>query len=186
MKTWTAYIDGGSRGNPGNAGYGVYVADGQGNPVAELSRNLGNRTNNQAEYAALIAVLEFARTRQIEMLQVCADSELLVNQILGLYKVKNPELQVLHQRARSLISGLKSFSIRHIPREQNREADRLANQAMDQQERPPRQSRQKPTGTRSISAVFQDGCFLPEEPLDIPDGSKFRLTLAPDKPEDLL
>ena len=131
MKRCVAYIDGGSRGNPGVAGYGVAVQDENGEPLVGLSQHLGIRTNNFAEYSALIGALRYALANGYDGLRVYADSELMVRQINGVYKVKSPDLQPLFREAKALISKLKSFSIHHVPREQNREADRLANLAMD-------------------------------------------------------
>jgi len=128
---FVAYIDGGARGNPGPSGYGVVVQDESGKKVAALSEYLGHQTNNFAEYQALIAALEYAIQRGHKALKVISDSELLVRQIKGIYKVKNPTLQDLHARARQLIRQLDWFSIGHVLRGKNQEADRLANAAMD-------------------------------------------------------
>ncbi|MBZ5597382.1 MAG: ribonuclease HI family protein [Acidobacteriia bacterium] len=126
-----AHSDGGARGNPGPAGYGVVIKDEAGHKVAALSEYLGHQTNNFAEYQGLIAALEFALKHGPKALKVVSDSELLVRQIKGIYKVKNPTLQDLHARAKELIAQLDWFSIDHALREHNREADRLANEAMD-------------------------------------------------------
>lgn len=126
-----ANIDGGARGNPGPAGYGVVIKDNSGNAVAALSQYLGHQTNNYAEYSGLLAALQYAVEHGPKALKVISDSELLVRQICGQYKVKNPTLQELHGRAKELIRKLEWFSIDHSFREQNREADRLANEAMD-------------------------------------------------------
>ena len=126
-----AHIDGGARGNPGPAGYGVVITDQAGRKVAALSEYLGHQTNNFAEYSGLLAALDYAVRQGHKALQVVADSELLVKQIRGEYKVKSPTLLELYQRARKLIAQLKWFSIQHTLREGNQEADRLANQAMD-------------------------------------------------------
>jgi ribonuclease HI len=126
-----AHSDGGARGNPGPAGYGVVIKDQAGHKVAALSEYLGHQTNNFAEYQGLIAALEFALKHGPKALKVVSDSELLVRQIKGIYKVKNPTLQDLHARAKELIAQLDWFSIDHALREHNREADRLANEAMD-------------------------------------------------------
>ena len=126
-----AHIDGGARGNPGPAGYGVVLQDESGRRVAALSEYLGRQTNNFAEYQGLIAALEYALKHGPKALKVISDSELLVRQIKGIYKVKNATLQDLHARAKELIAQLEWFSIGHALREQNREADRLANEAMD-------------------------------------------------------
>ena len=129
-----AHIDGGARGNPGPAGYGVSVEDGAGRKVAELYGYLGTATNNTAEYAALLALLEFARNSGAASLRVLSDSELLVRQIRGEYRVKHPGLQILHGAARRLIAALPSVVLEHVPREQNVAADALANRAMDLRE----------------------------------------------------
>jgi ribonuclease HI len=126
-----AHSDGGARGNPGPAGYGVVIKDESGRKVAALSEYLGHQTNNFAEYQGLIAALEYAIQHGPKALKVISDSELLVRQIKGIYKVKNPTLQDLHGRAKELIGQLQWFSIGHALREHNQEADRLANEAMD-------------------------------------------------------
>jgi ribonuclease HI len=126
-----AYTDGGARGNPGPAGYGVLIQDESGKKIAELSQYLGHQTNNFAEYQGLIAALEYALEHSDKALKVISDSELLVRQIKGIYKVKSPTLRDLHARARQLIAQLDWFSIGHALREHNRDADRLANEAMD-------------------------------------------------------
>jgi ribonuclease HI len=127
-----AHIDGGARGNPGPAGYGVFIEDESGKLVAELHKYLGRQTNNFAEYSALLAALEYAQQHQCNALAVFSDSELLVKQLKGIYKVRNEGLIPLYERAKSLIRGLDSFRITHVRREQNKEADRLANLAMDE------------------------------------------------------
>jgi ribonuclease HI len=126
-----AYTDGGARGNPGPAGFGVVIQDELGRKVAGLSQYLGHQTNNVAEYQGLIGALEYAVEHGPKALKVISDSELLVKQIRGDYKVKNPTLQDLHGRARQLIRQLDWFSIQHVLRGKNAEADRLANEAMD-------------------------------------------------------
>ena len=126
-----AYSDGGARGNPGPAGYGVVIQDETGRKVASLSEYLGHQTNNFAEYQGLIAALEYAVKHGHKALKVISDSELLVRQIKGIYKVKNATLRDLHARAKELIAKLEWFSIGHVLRGHNQEADRLANAAMD-------------------------------------------------------
>jgi ribonuclease HI len=126
-----AHSDGGARGNPGPAGYGVVIQDEAGRKIAALSQYLGHQTNNFAEYQGLIAALEYAIEHGHKALKVISDSELLVRQIKGIYKVKNATLQELHGRAKQLIAQLDWFSIDHALREHNQEADDLANQAMD-------------------------------------------------------
>jgi ribonuclease HI len=126
-----AHSDGGARGNPGPAGYGVVIHNEKGEKVAALSEYIGHQTNNFAEYQGLIAALQYAVTHGPKSLKVISDSELLVRQIKGIYKVKNATLQDLHARATELIGQLEWFSIGHALREHNQEADRLANAAMD-------------------------------------------------------
>src|SRR3954451_6366617 len=126
-----AHSDGGARGNPGPAGYGVVIQDEAGHKVANLSQYLGHQTKNVAEYEGLIGPLEYAVEHGPKALKVISDSELLVKQIKGQYKVKNPTLQDLYGRARQLIRQLEWFSIQHVMRGHNAEADRLANEAMD-------------------------------------------------------
>jgi len=127
-----AHIDGGARGNPGPAGYGVVITDQTGRKVAALREYLGHQTNNYAEYSGLLAALSYALKNGHKSLKVVADSELLVKQIRGEYKVKSPSLSELYQRARKMIGQLEWFSIQHVLRGKNQEADRLANLAMDQ------------------------------------------------------
>lgn len=126
-----AYIDGGARGNPGPAGYGVVFEDEVGRPVAELGEFLGRQTNNYAEYSGLLAALSYTLKHGFKALKVFSDSELLVKQIAGEYKVSSPALKDLHREAMKMIDQLECFEITHLPREKNREADRLANLAMD-------------------------------------------------------
>jgi len=127
----TAFCDGGSRGNPGPAGYGVYLQDENGQKVAELSEYLGKKTNNFAEYSGLLAALDYALAHGHSHLKAVADSELLVKQIKGQYRVNSPELRPLYEEARRRIAQLEGFQIQHVLREKNRHADRLANLAMD-------------------------------------------------------
>jgi ribonuclease HI len=126
-----AYCDGGSRGNPGPAGFGVYIQDSAGRVLAELSQYLGKQTNNFAEYSALLAALEFAIAQGHRSLRVISDSELMVKQMKGQYRVNSPELRPLYEEARRRVPQLEHFQIQHVLREKNRHADRLANLAMD-------------------------------------------------------
>jgi ribonuclease HI len=150
---YTAHCDGGSRGNPGPAGYGAVVTDPTGKVVARLSRYLGHQTNNFAEYQGLIAVLQWAVDNGKKRLRVVSDSELMVKQMKGVYKVKHPGLLPLWQQARRLASQLSGFEMRHTLRGGNKEADRLANEAMDQG-----------TGKRKPEAApgFPDRAWNPE------------------------
>ncbi|MGC8550786.1 MAG: ribonuclease HI family protein [Acidobacteriaceae bacterium] len=127
----TAYCDGGSRGNPGPAGYGVRIEDSDGNKIEELYEFLGVKTNNFAEYSALLAALEFALTMGYDRLRVIADSELMVKQMLGKYRVNSPDLRPLYEEAKRRASRLEGFRIEHVLRGKNKHADRLANLAMD-------------------------------------------------------
>ncbi len=126
-----AHCDGGARGNPGPAGYGAVIADERGNTVAELSEFLGNRTNNYAEYSGLLGVLAWTLQHGHRRLRVVSDSELMVKQIQGRYKVNSPDLRPLFEEARRRIGQLDSFAISHALRHKNKDADRLANDAMD-------------------------------------------------------
>ena len=126
-----AYVDGGSRGNPGPAGYGVRIEQDDGS-VVELKESLGLATNNVAEYSGLIAALRWASTHGISKLHVRADSELLVKQMLGEYRVKSPGLQPLYEQARAITRQIGNVTFEHVRREFNKDADRLANEAMDE------------------------------------------------------
>ena len=130
-----AYIDGGARGNPGPAGYGVFItragAGPDDPPVAELYGFLGVATNNTAEYAALLALLEHAGALTPESLTIRSDSELLIKQMKGEYRVKDPKLRILHAEAKRLLTAFGRIVLEHVPRERNKDADALANKAMD-------------------------------------------------------
>jgi probable phosphoglycerate mutase len=128
---FTAHCDGGSRGNPGPSGYGAVIEDAKGLVIAELSEYLGIQTNNFAEYSGLLAVLRWAVENKAKRLRVVSDSELMVRQMKGLYKVKSPILRPLWEEARRLSRSIASFEIRHTLRGGNKQADRLANEAMD-------------------------------------------------------
>ena len=130
-----AYIDGGARGNPGPAGYGVRIEAADGTLVDELHGGLGVATNNVAEYNGLLAALQWAVDHRARRVQIRADSELLVKQMGGEYKVKNAGLQPLHARARLLVGQLDHVKFEHVRREYNKEADRLSNLGMDAAER---------------------------------------------------
>jgi ribonuclease HI len=126
-----AHCDGGSRGNPGPAAYGAVIEDGHGREVARLSKFLGRQTNNFAEYSGMLAVLAWAIENGAKRLRVVSDSELMVKQMNGQYKVANPGLRPLWEEAGRLARRLEGFEIRHTLRGGNKEADRLANEAMD-------------------------------------------------------
>src|ERR1035441_6192801 len=123
---FTAHCDGGSRGNPGPSGYGAVIHDSDGQVVARLSKFLGVQTNNYAEYSGLLAVLEWAIENGTKRLRVVSDSELMVKQMKGLYKVKSPGLRPLWEEAKRRAARLDRFEMRHTLRGGNQEADRLA------------------------------------------------------------
>lgn len=179
-----AHTDGGARGNPGPAGYGVVIHEAKGEKVAALSQYLGKQTNNFAEYQALIGALEYTIEHGPKALKVISDSELLVRQIKGIYKVKEPTLRDLHGRARELIDKLDWFDIEHVLRGHNREADELANAAMDKGSgrvpfRPP-QPAPSPHGKREFTGVVREGKV---ELLngELPDGTAVEVRIKPGK-----
>jgi probable phosphoglycerate mutase len=131
----TAHIDGGARGNPGPAAYGVVIRSPEGQILVELGKYLGLQTNNYAEYSGLLAALEYAQQQKFTGLQVFSDSELLVKQMNGQYKVNHPGLKKLFDRAKELSRQLQYFSIRHVLRQYNRDADALVNQVLDSEQR---------------------------------------------------
>ena len=166
---WTAYIDGGSRGNPGPAGYGVVIQDTGGQTIETLSEFLGTATNNVAEYRALLAALEHAARRQQQRLRVRCDSELVVRQMQGRYRVQSPDLKPLFERAQELARRLDHFSMESIPREENRAADRLANEAMDRGESP------GPV-THAFRAVAENGKLRPVPPVPhLEEGAEYEI-----------
>ncbi|MGA2429483.1 MAG: reverse transcriptase-like protein [Candidatus Acidiferrum sp.] len=181
---YRANIDGGSRGNPGPAAYGVVIRDAKGDVVAKLKKYIGRMTNNVAEYYGLIAALDYMQSQGIKALRIESDSELLVKQMRGQYKVRSPELQPLYERARKMAAALESFRIDHVYREQNREADALANEAMDEVESaapksaklaaiptPKKSEARGPVGeVRKIRARFRSGVLYLLEDVDLPDG----------------
>jgi ribonuclease HI len=126
------HVDGASRGNPGEAGFGVHVAAPDGQTVAELYGHLGRATNNVAEYQGLLHALRWAIARGSGTVEIFSDSELLVQQMAGRYRVKNPGLLPLYREACALVGRLGHVRIQHVPREENREADALANRALDE------------------------------------------------------
>jgi probable phosphoglycerate mutase len=126
-----AHCDGGARGNPGPAGYGALIQNHEGMVIAELSEFLGMRTNNYAEYSGLLGCLQYALDHHHPRLRVVSDSELMVKQIQGKYQVKSPDLKPLYDEAKRRIAKLEAFEITHALRHKNKDADRLANEAMD-------------------------------------------------------
>jgi len=185
-KAITAYqanVDGGSRGNPGPAAYGVVVRDPRGEIVARLKKYIGINTNNVAEYFGLIAALDYAQNHGIRALRVESDSELMVKQMRGQYKVKSAELKPLFERANKMSQTFESFRISHVYREQNKEADALVNQALDETAGPgstPSVKAEKPTakdGTMRLIARYKDGVLQPYDALDLPDGTEVEVLL---------
>jgi ribonuclease HI len=186
---WRANIDGGSRGNPGPAAYGVVICDARGEVRARLKKYIGRTTNNVAEYYGLIAALDYAQSNNIRALHIESDSELLVKQMRGQYKVKSADLQPLFERAKKMSQTLASFRISHVYREQNREADALANQAMDEVSGAPRPENGKAGTEKSaapsaspairVRARFRSGVLYPLEDIDLPDGAEVEILLRP-------
>jgi ribonuclease HI len=131
----TAYFDGGARGNPGPAGFGVYIVDDGGQVLAEIAEGIGVATNNVAEYRGLLAALGWAVDHGVTELHVRGDSLLLVQQMRGIYRVKNEGLLPLYREARHLCARIGPVTFEHVPRDQNKQADRLSNIGMDQNAR---------------------------------------------------
>ena len=129
-----AYTDGASRGNPGPAGIGVYLVTADGDELEEVARGIGRATNNEAEYGAVITAARRAGELGVSQLLIRTDSELVARHLTGQYRVKSPKLQPLYREALSLLGRLKSWRIESIPREENRDADRLANRGIDEGE----------------------------------------------------
>ncbi|HUJ30448.1 MAG TPA: reverse transcriptase-like protein [Candidatus Acidoferrum sp.] len=185
-----ANIDGASRGNPGPASYAVILRDPGGKVILELAKKFGRDTNNVAEYYALLAALDCATTNGIKALRVRSDSELLVRQMQGRYKVKSADLKPLHERASKLSRQLEYFVIEHVPREMNRDADALANLALDSDGAPNLENRTprnaaapaahapRPSSTpQTIRARFANGVLVPAESLNLPEGAEVILTV---------
>lgn len=183
VAAYQANIDGGSRGNPGPAAYGVVIRDPRGEIVARLKKYIGNNTNNVAEYFGLIAALDYAQTHGVRALRVESDSELMVKQMQGHYKVKSEELRPLFERARKMAQTLEAFRIGHVYREHNKEADALVNQALDETAGTgvtagaKTQKPQVKDGTMRLVARYQDGVLQPYDELDLPDGTEVELLL---------
>ena len=192
-RAYAANIDGAARGNPGPASYGVVVRDPSGAVVARLKKYIGHGTNNIAEYHGLIAALDYAHAHAIRALKIESDSELLVKQMRGRYKVKSADLRPLFERAKKISQGLESFQIEHVFRERNREADALANQALDETSGgsgpwPQYFSGRELTAgdlnaeqeynrrPRSVRARVRNGVLVPSEPLDLAEGDEVEIT----------
>jgi ribonuclease HI len=163
----------------------VLIRDPRGEVVAKLQKYIGRSTNNVAEYYGLIAALDYAQQHGVRALRVESDSELLVRQMSGQYKVKSPELKPLFERARKMAQTFASFKIDHVYRDQNAEADALANEALDETSGrlsvPSKlgAASTTPTPPRKIRARFRDGALVPIEPLDLHEGSEVEITIRP-------
>jgi probable phosphoglycerate mutase len=173
------HIDGASRGNPGPAGYAVVVKAADGALLAAFSKLLGEATNNVAEYEGLLAALGYALRHHHLRLKVLSDSELLVRQIQGSYKVKSAALKLLHQRARQMIGRLETFLIEHVRREENREADRLVNQALDakEDEKTPAESPRAAVMVLRGRATHHRGVLKLQHPLPLAEGEEVELEI---------
>ena len=184
-----ANIDGASRGNPGPASYAVVIRDPAGKIVLELAKKFGRDTNNVAEYYALLAALDYATSHAITALRIRSDSELLVRQMQERYKVKSADLKPLHERAARLSRQLTYFAIEHVRREENRDADALANMALDsgpvllttpstlRDETRTKSSEGSPVRPRQLRARFQKGVFVPVGRVDLPEGTEVMIDL---------
>ena len=185
--SYRANIDGGSRGNPGPASYGVVIRDPKGEIIARLKKYIGRMTNNVAEYYGLIAALDYAQSNHIRALRIESDSELLVKHMRGQYKVKSADLKPLFERAKKMSQALASFRIDHIYREQNAEADALANEAMDEVSgKSPSASATAAPSSRTaepkkLKARYYKGLLQLAEPLDLPDDTEVEILLRPIK-----
>jgi ribonuclease HI len=127
----TVNVDGGARGNPGPAAIGVVLRNGDGSVLEEVGETIGEATNNVAEYRALLRGIELAAARGAEELELVGDSELVVRQVEGRYKVKHAGMKKLHEEVKQALRGFDSWSIRHVGRAENADADRLVNEALD-------------------------------------------------------
>lgn len=163
---YTAHCDGGSRGNPGPSGFGAVVEDPSGKTVARLSEFLGRQTNNYAEYKGLLAVLAWAQQQGARRLRVVSDSELMVKQMKGQYKVASPGLRPLWEEAKRLAGKLERFEMRHTLRGGNKEADQLANDAMDKG-----MGRQPGTSETPVGGQVSSG-LIPGKKLTSPNAPK--------------
>jgi ribonuclease HI len=185
---WRANIDGGSRGNPGPASYGVVIRDPRGEIVARLKKYIGRTTNNVAEYYGLIAALDYAQSHHILALRIESDSELMVKQMRGQYRVKSADLKPLFERAKKMSQTFAAFRIDHVYREQNQEADALANEAMDEVSGASGNAKIEnrkaaPAGSPTIKvrARFRSGILYPLEDINLPDGAEVEILLRPAK-----
>jgi ribonuclease HI len=173
----TAHCDGGARGNPGPAGYGAIITDASGAILAQLSEYLGHRTNNFAEYSGLLGVLQWALDHHQPNLRVISDSELMVKQIQGYYKVKSPDLLPLWQKARQCIAKFDHFEISHALRHKNKDADRLANEAMDRgTNKSTTPASSKPIAPKTLRGFTRNGAIHLLDDATLPDGIFVKIT----------
>ena len=177
---YIAHVDGASRGNPGPASYAVIIEGPDGQNVLAMGKYLGRETNNVAEYYALITALDYATSHKLSRLRVLSDSELLVRQMQGRYKVKSADLRPLYERAVAMSRSLDYFAVEHIPREKNREADKLANEALDRTGRS--SSDGGAAATKNVVAKpvrvrahYVKGVLVPLEPLELEEGAEVLL-----------
>lgn len=185
-----ANIDGASRGNPGPAAYAVILRAPDGSKLCEFAKVIGRETSNIAEYYGLVAALDYAASHSIRALRVRSDSELLVRQMQGRYKVKNAALRPLHERAQKLARALDYFVIEHVMREQNCEADALGNLALDRrgsvgasvrsETSPSRTARsaraaETPAAAQTVRAIYKGGVLIPVEKINLPEGAAIEL-----------
>ena len=188
---YIANVDGASRNNPGPASYGVVLRRPDGSVIETLSKYIGIKTNNEAEYFGLIAALDLARAHRIAKLRIRSDSELLVRQMQGAYKVKSPKLKHFHEQARRLAGQFAFVAYEHVPRAENAEADKLANKALDDQlplrkAAPPLRAASgaasanlKAGATKPLRARanYVNGVLVPDEPLPLAEGEAVELTI---------
>jgi len=182
--TYRANIDGGSRGNPGPASYGVVIRNPKGEIIARLKKYIGRYSNNVAEYYGLIAALDYAQSHGIRALRIESDSELLVKQMRGRYRVKSEDLKPLFERAKKMSHSFAFFRIDHVYREQNAEADALANEAMDEVSGKSSAATSSSTTSssrgvedRKLKARYYRGLLQLAEPLDLPDDTEVEISL---------
>jgi ribonuclease HI len=177
---YLANIDGGSRGNPGPASYGVVIRNERGEVVAKLKKYIGRATNNVAEYYGLIAALDYAQSSGVRALRIESDSELLVRQMRGHYKVKSADLRPLFERAKKMSQTFDSFRIDHVYRDQNSEADALANETLDETSgRVKPAPAAVPDAPRRLRAQVRNGGLHFREPLDLPENTEVEILLRP-------
>jgi probable phosphoglycerate mutase len=172
-----AYIDGASRGNPGPAAYAVVVKAPDGQTEFEIGKYFGRATNNVAEYYGLIAALDAAQSRGITRLLIRSDSELLVRQMQGRYKVKSADLKPLHERAQKMARGFAFFAIEHVPREENSEADALGNRALDDTSRSTSPRSDVAPLRAPLAAPAAMPASAPSRTATAPDGAVARKTI---------